>query len=612
MSRSDQKGQRSLNRKAKARARRFESLTDAENIDLRLLLALSLAWPLSLVPIVIRGGVAPLEQVPWLLAGFVLGHGLFSGLIWLGKVSVWRLSLLKRHPSVALLTLFLATILSAVLGQLVFQASEPASVLDVEIVLLRFIVFTAIFLAMAEIRQFNKLVKELEEKQAEQLGLIEQTKSEAKAERDLVRVRLAEVQQDVLQCLSRDPGSIVSRLRQLSEDVVRPWSHNLAEMPVAMTVPKVSKPWPSWKTVVERAFTHRVIRPLPIASLITFFSMSYSVRVITAGETEVTIPDAGPGLNVVFDAQSFTVALLQVASIFAATYIAALLVARLDRSAWFKTRVRSGVVRAAIQLGSLTAVSMFLLATLFTAFGVVSYRDLTLAVLFFQAFPVLVIGALTTLVAAIKELRDSLIEELTKLNLDVRRELVSQNQALLHVRRELSNALHGPVRAALLSTAFAYNQKPPGSPSLLHELAERLENPQLLKPVATTEDAISLINQTIELWRDSCSIELEITDEAKAALEIDIVAASFLSQILNESITNAITHGGAKTISGLVSVKSDNLSIEVSDDGVFSAKPQPGLGSQMMDSLTLEWGIEVANNKTLLSATLPLIAKVST
>lgn len=605
MSRSDQTG-KSDTHESSSRDRRFHTLVDSKSIDLRLIAAQSLGWPLAQIPSIWLGGVEDFQHLVTMFGSLIVGHVVFAALLFFGKLTFWRTRFMQRHHSLALWLLFLNTLVGSIASHAVLSAARPQAMFDLETVLLRFVLLSAIFSAVTQIRTFRSLVKDLEQKQAEHRVLIEQAKSEAFAERELVRDRLASIRAEVSQYSKLAVSELVSRLRVLSEDVIRPWSHDLARDVPNIFVPKVRRPWPRWQTVLNHAFTQRVIRPVPIAALISIFSISYSVRVTRGDPGGFELPESGPGLNVVFDAQSFIEFLLQIATIFLSTYLAAILINKLGSSAWFEKLIPTIAIRALSQLMLLTVLAMFLLGVLFSALDLVGGGPPTVGFLFLQAFPVLIIGALATLVFAIRQLKDSIVQELENLNDELKSELAAQNQQLLLVRKELSNALHGPVRAALLSAAFSLNQKENTKEEQIQNLLNRLEDGSLLIPATAPKDAMAQINQTFELWRDSCQIVVGISVGAKDGLDRSVSAASFLSQVLSESITNAIVHGGAGYIKVEIAEKQGNIHLLVTDDGKLLEPLTPGLGSQLMDRLTLNWSISATEHGTRLDAVFPL------
>lgn len=586
--------------------RRFRTITNGEVIDLRLVLAMALAWPLSAVPGLVRFGAPdPADLLP-LATGFLVGHGLFSVFLLLGKWTIWRTRYIKRHPALAFWYLFLATIFSGILAHVAIAAMNSNLMLDLDTIVIRFIIYTVIFSAMTQIKEFRTLIRQLEQRQLELSSLISEANSEVRTLQEFARQRLSDLTSAVRAQSKSEASVLVGFLKQMSEDVIRPISHELAIKHSDFEVPKVPRPRLRWQTVLNRAFSHRIIRPLPIAVLMAIFSLSYSVRVATGLPTDDSLPEAGPGLQVLVDTDSLLQFLGELATIFFSSLISALAVARLDKFECFRKLFPILAWRALFQLLLLTAISMALFAFVFVSFGLLPITNPTLSLVFLLSLPVLIIGFFATLVSAIEELRDSHIEELETANQRLLRELVSQNQRLLLARKDLSNSLHGPVRAALLSAALALNSGVESRETLVENLLAKLENPGLFEQPPAVHDGLGLVNETIELWRGSCNIELALSDGISERLGQSAPAANFLSQVLNESITNAITHGGAKNIAVEISVEEENLFVKVIDDGQLSEAPVPGLGSEMMNSLTLEWDIRVQDGKTIFAAVLPL------
>jgi two-component sensor histidine kinase len=85
-----------------------------------------------------------------------------------------------------------------------------------------------------------------------------------------------------------------------------------------------------------------------------------------------------------------------------------------------------------------------------------------------------------------------------------------------------------------------------------------------------------------------------------------------VNEICKEAVSNAVRHGEASSIVISIDRSSDELLIiEAADNGRgVSSDAIPGVGSRMLDDLTIDWSI--ANNRaigrTVLEARLPLSA----
>ena len=83
------------------------------------------------------------------------------------------------------------------------------------------------------------------------------------------------------------------------------------------------------------------------------------------------------------------------------------------------------------------------------------------------------------------------------------------------------------------------------------------------------------------------------------------------TQICKEAISNAVRHGDAKNAKITIDRELDDiLELEVSNDGT----PRPneikqGLGTGMIEDLSLSWSLASENNRTRLSVQIPLQTK---
>ena len=109
-------------------------------------------------------------------------------------------------------------------------------------------------------------------------------------------------------------------------------------------------------------------------------------------------------------------------------------------------------------------------------------------------------------------------------------------------------------------------------------------------------------------WGNVCAIKLGVSARAKRALDASADARSCVNEICKEAISNAVRHGDAKNaVISIDRIQDDLLTLEVSNDG--GPQPEsvkPGMGSQMIDELTLEWSLTSDAKQTLLKAVIPL------
>ena len=188
-------------------------------------------------------------------------------------------------------------------------------------------------------------------------------------------------------------------------------------------------------------------------------------------------------------------------------------------------------------------------------------------------------------------------------------------QRVRHERHVLGAWLHGPTQSSLLSVATRIERADDASraaaiTAALPDLAVAIEAVQeLVEGVAEspTRDA-EAIRDLARMWEGVIDVQLELPPATLAAFESDPSAHATIVDLLAEALANAVRHGGAGT--ALVRIDTidqpDRLWIEVADDGVLLDDAEPGMGSRLLDAVTLRWTLQSRDDGwTLLTAEIP-------
>jgi anti-sigma regulatory factor (Ser/Thr protein kinase) len=102
-------------------------------------------------------------------------------------------------------------------------------------------------------------------------------------------------------------------------------------------------------------------------------------------------------------------------------------------------------------------------------------------------------------------------------------------------------------------------------------------------------------------------VDLELPDDLAARIDQDPPLASAIVDICTDACSNAVRHGGATSVAMRALPVGDTLELVVSDDGAPETDPGlPGLGSGMLDDVSLTWRRRREDGRTVLRATLPL------
>lgn len=170
----------------------------------------------------------------------------------------------------------------------------------------------------------------------------------------------------------------------------------------------------------------------------------------------------------------------------------------------------------------------------------------------------------------------------------------ARSEYLAGLLREAGGIVHGSVQSRLLGSAMAIeeagrNRDPEKFSAALTRALEALENPvpTLGRPRAST--LLDELARRSELWGGLCEVTYEVGVDV-TDLAPDTVDA--IGRITEEGIANAVRHGGAQHVRitvepvGTAAPTSLRLTIRDDGDGLVSAQPAPGLGLQMIHTLS--------------------------
>ena len=192
------------------------------------------------------------------------------------------------------------------------------------------------------------------------------------------------------------------------------------------------------------------------------------------------------------------------------------------------------------------------------------------------------------------------------------REAALFEQQMWIARRNWSFVIHGTVQAALTAAITRLS-----SGEVLEQYQVDLVKQDLTRAVEalskTPEPDINLESALANLattWRGICEIKIEITERATRSLQRDANARMCVNEICKEAVSNAVRHGEAKQVTINIDRSEDQLLIiEAADNGLgYYGSPRSGVGSRMLDYLTVSWSLinNRARGLTVLEAKLPL------
>ncbi|CAB4844580.1 unannotated protein [freshwater metagenome] len=118
-----------------------------------------------------------------------------------------------------------------------------------------------------------------------------------------------------------------------------------------------------------------------------------------------------------------------------------------------------------------------------------------------------------------------------------------------------------------------------------------------------------MITQLRKVYAGLC--EITFTEHALATERLgnDAICAVAVSELVQEAIGNSIQHGKSKSVSATVNLLEDGqIEVRVSDNGrpENASDQREGLGTKMLNAVSLRWSRSYGKDGTELLAVLPI------
>ena len=221
----------------------------------------------------------------------------------------------------------------------------------------------------------------------------------------------------------------------------------------------------------------------------------------------------------------------------------------------------------------------------------------------------MIVGLLLTYSVVVDNQRIAYESELRDANQELNLELNRTSQLIWHVRQRAAQTLHGSVQASLT----AANMRILGAEAINEELLEKVRQDLVRATDSLTNldgPTINLktsISDLVQLWQGVCEVRVSVEEDLLTAISANQVTTYCINEIVKEGVSNAIRHGQAKFVEiSILEDSADSIQIEVLNDGVSVFSDRQGVGSQMLDQITLNWSRELTDSGVR------LVAKVAT
>ena len=375
-------------------------------------------------------------------------------------------------------------------------------------------------------------------------------------------------------------------MRKLANDVVRPMSHNLVKQPIE--VPRIKAESYNtkidWKTLVSDAANGRTLPAFKVSLTLIMIGAIWSFTVL---EPKAAIIFLTVGFfGIWFFIAVGNVVLKQV----------------VDKVSPF---VRAILMSAMLLfIGGMTAATNFIDKTSGSEGAISSVADLVL-------IPIL--GWLFAGATAAQHQRVRMEKDFADLNKALDWEIARARTIQWQQRNRLSRTLHGPIQGAIGGAAvrldIALNAKEPTDHlqrELFGNIIEAIETLNSREPLGDRQEMIA---QLRKVYAGLSEIILTEQTLATGRLDNDAICAVAVTELIQEAVGNSIQHGRSKSVSAAVNLLDDGrVEVRVIDNGTpeKASDQREGLGTKMLNAVSLQWSRSYGKNGTELVAVLPI------
>jgi signal transduction histidine kinase len=375
-------------------------------------------------------------------------------------------------------------------------------------------------------------------------------------------------------------------MRKLANDVVRPMSHDLVKQPIE--IPRINAEGYNtkidWKTLVSDAANGRTLPAFKVSLTLIIIGAIWSFTVLE------------PRAAVIFLTSGF----------FGIWFFIAVGNAVLKRVVDKVSPIVRAILMSAMLLfiGGMTAATNFIDKTSGSEGAVSSIADLVL-------IPIL--GWLFAGATAAQHQRVRMEKDFADLNKALDWEITRARAIQWQQSNRLSRTLHGPIQGAIGGAAvrldIALNAKEPTDHLQRELFGNIIDAIETLNSRELLGDRQEMITQLRKVYADLCEITFTEQTLATERLGNDAICAVAVTELIQEAVGNSIQHGKSRSVSAAVNLVEDGqLEVRVTDDGKpeSASDQREGLGTKMLNAVSLRWSRNYCKDGTELVAVLPI------
>ena len=170
--------------------------------------------------------------------------------------------------------------------------------------------------------------------------------------------------------------------------------------------------------------------------------------------------------------------------------------------------------------------------------------------------------------------------------------------------------LHGTVQSALTAALTRLQNVEEADPVTVELVKQDLQRAEsaINSNLREQENIMLGLDEIRKTWAGICEVKYVIYERAKRALVRSFDTQFCVNEILKEAVSNAVRHGEATEVKVAIDrIANDLLTIEVLNNGQPPKRAsEGGIGSDMLNEITLHWELTTVKKDVRLFAELPV------
>ncbi len=163
-----------------------------------------------------------------------------------------------------------------------------------------------------------------------------------------------------------------------------------------------------------------------------------------------------------------------------------------------------------------------------------------------------------------------------------------------HIQRSAALHLHGRVQAGLTAASLRLVRTTHLTQLEINQIREEIAGlARSLVDIGNIHSSARIaLDEITQLWDGVCNISLVEGVDLLDVIDAQEATSHAVAEIFKEAVSNSIRHGNSQNIEIFLTLASPGvLHIEVCNDGGVGDSQTRGLGSRMLDEITIDWSL---------------------